>query len=106
MDVGSLDAAEGGEQRDHQRGGDEEYRAGTEEIGNEPHETARRTPPIEGEALIASKTLGERCVADEAKADGGNRAAHEPASDPWSARVANTSGELAESAMISALQQP
>ena len=70
------------EQRKHQRGSDEEYRAIRQEIGDEAHETGREYPSRRGEALITSESLGERCVANQAKADGGNRQPQEAAGDP------------------------
>ena len=82
MDIRRPDAAETGEQRQHQRGSDEEYRAIRQEIGDEAHETGRDHPSRRGEALIASKPFGQRGVADQAKADGSNRQPQEAAGDP------------------------
>ena len=82
MDICRLDAAESGEQRKHQRGGGKEYRAIRQEIGDEAHETGRDYPSHRGEALIASESFGERCVADQAKADRGNRQSKEATGDP------------------------
>ena len=82
MDIRGPDAAETGEQREHQRGSDEEYRAIRQEIGNEAHKTGRNHPSRRGEALIAPKPFGKRCVANQAKADRSNRQPQEAASDP------------------------
>ena len=70
MDIRRPDAAERGEQRNHQRGGSEEYCAIRQEIGDEAHDTGRDHPSRRGEALIASESFGECYVADQAKADG------------------------------------
>ena len=74
--------AESGEQRKHQRGSDEEYRAIRQEIGDEAHETGRDHPSRRSEALIAAESFGERGMADQAKADGSNRQPQEAAGDP------------------------
>jgi hypothetical protein len=82
VDIGRPNANERGEQRKHQRGNGEKYRAIRHEIGDEARETGREHTSRRGEALIASKSFGERCVADQAKADGDDREAQEPAGDP------------------------
>ena len=44
MDIRRPDAAETGQQRQHQRGSNEEYRAIRQDIGDEAHETGRDHP--------------------------------------------------------------
>jgi hypothetical protein len=82
MDIRRSDAAESGEQRQHQRGGDEEYCAIRKKVGDEAHETGRHNSSSRGEALIASESIAKRGVADQAKANGSNRQPQEAAGDP------------------------
>jgi hypothetical protein len=67
MDIRRPDAAESGEQRNHQRGSSEEYRAIRQEISDDPHETGRNHPSRRGEALIASESFGKCYVTDQAR---------------------------------------
>ena len=82
MDISGPDAAKSDKQRKHQRGGDEEYRAKRKEIGDEAHKAGRHYASHRGEALIASQSFGQRCIADEAEADGYNRQPQEATGDP------------------------
>jgi hypothetical protein len=82
MDICGPNAAKGDEQRKHQRGSDEEYRAEGQEVGDEAHKTGRDYASRRGEALIASKSFGERRVADETEADGNNCQPQEAAGYP------------------------
>src|SRR6202161_2107304 len=81
MDVCGPDAAKSDEQRKHQRGGDEEYRAKRQEVGDEAHEAGRDYASHRGEALIAPESFGERGVADETKANGNDRQPQETTCD-------------------------
>ena len=72
VNVGGADPREREQQRREQRSGDEKNVLSGEEVADNAEDGCSREAADRGEARIAPEPFGERVVADEPKADGGD----------------------------------